>query len=156
MLLFNDLFATSGTWMDPGEAAIDMINKQADFCANNGATMELANKITLSIAIRIAAEKFMVLLRRLTSLGLQDMMGLVKPEPTTGGLRTGSQVFPFRSEALCDPYWGYSRYVGSFRLGSRSRPGGRRRRFSGRKVEQVRTIACAGWAGSGGFRLFAC
>ena len=58
--IFNDLFATSGAWTNPDGLIIDMINEQADLCVGNGATMDLANKIMLSIAIRIAAEKFMV------------------------------------------------------------------------------------------------
>lgn len=58
--IFNGLFATSGAWSDPTAPVIEMINAQADLCAGNGAILDLANKITLSIAIRIAAEKFMV------------------------------------------------------------------------------------------------
>ncbi|WP_024476693.1 hypothetical protein [Arthrobacter sp. CAL618] len=37
-----------------------MIMDQADACLGNSASLDLSNKITLSIAIRIAAEKHMV------------------------------------------------------------------------------------------------
>lgn len=58
--IFNGLFATTGAWADPDALVVDMIIEQADLCAGNSAIMDLANKITLSIAIRITAEKFMV------------------------------------------------------------------------------------------------
>lgn len=58
--IFNDLFATNGNWPEPSGVVINMVNDQAQKCVGGAATMDLANKITLSIAIRIAAEKFMV------------------------------------------------------------------------------------------------
>jgi len=58
--IFNDLFGTAESWLDPSGLVIDMVNDQAQKCALEAATMDLANKITLSIAIRVAAEKFMV------------------------------------------------------------------------------------------------
>lgn len=58
--IFNRLFATSGHWNDSDSAVIDMIMDQADACLGNSASLDLSNKITLSIAIRIAAEKHMV------------------------------------------------------------------------------------------------
>lgn len=58
--VFNDLFATDGNWPDPSGVVVNMINDQAQKCVGGAATMDLANKITLSIAIRIASEKFMV------------------------------------------------------------------------------------------------
>lgn len=57
--IFNMLFGTSETWTEPRHLVIDMINEQAELCAGNGTSLDLANKITLSIAIRIAAERFM-------------------------------------------------------------------------------------------------
>jgi hypothetical protein len=59
-MIFNGLFATSGAWADPGAFVVDMIIEQADLCAGKSAIMDLANKITLSIAIRIQAERFMI------------------------------------------------------------------------------------------------
>ncbi|MCS6549898.1 hypothetical protein NYS55_00495 [Curtobacterium flaccumfaciens pv. flaccumfaciens] len=58
--IFNDLFATAGKWADPSGLMVDMINEQARGCVGGAATMDIANKVTLSIAIRVAAEKFMV------------------------------------------------------------------------------------------------
>ena len=58
--IFNDLFATNGNWPEPSAVVIDMVDEQAKKCVGGAATLDLANKITLSIAIRIAAEKFMV------------------------------------------------------------------------------------------------
>ncbi len=58
--IFNTLFGTSEEWSDPNEAVIDMIMDQADTCIGGSASLNLSNKITLSIAIRITAEKYMV------------------------------------------------------------------------------------------------
>lgn len=58
--IFNELFAESGSWKDPSGVVIDMIDEQASACVGSDSTLDLANKITLSIAIRIAAEKFML------------------------------------------------------------------------------------------------
>jgi len=58
--IFNDLFGTSGSWDGKSGPVIDMINEQADLCVGNSASLDLANKINLSIAIRITAEKYMV------------------------------------------------------------------------------------------------
>jgi hypothetical protein len=58
--IFNTLFGTSGKWSDPKHLVIDMVHEQAELCAGNGASLDLANKITLSVAIRIAAERYMV------------------------------------------------------------------------------------------------
>lgn len=58
--IFNTLFGTSENWSDPTEAVIDMIMDQADACVGDNTSLNLSNKITLSIAIRIAAEKHMV------------------------------------------------------------------------------------------------
>lgn len=58
--IFNTLFGTSGKWSDPSGVVIDMIMDQADACVGDNASLNLSNKITLSIAIRIAAEKHMV------------------------------------------------------------------------------------------------
>lgn len=58
--VFNNLFGTSESWANPDELVIDMINVQGDACLGNSASLDLANKITLSIAIRLSAEKYMV------------------------------------------------------------------------------------------------
>lgn len=68
--IFNDLFDTDGNWPGPSDVVINMINDQAQECVGVAATMDLANKITLSIAIRIAAEKFMV--ERINDQGFMD------------------------------------------------------------------------------------
>lgn len=58
--IFNDLFATDGAWGDPSGLVVNMILEQADLCVGGASTMDLANKITLSISIRVTAEKFMI------------------------------------------------------------------------------------------------
>lgn len=58
--IFNSLFGTSAHWNSPRDAVIDMIVAQANAGVGAGGSLNLSNKITLSIAIRIAAEKYMV------------------------------------------------------------------------------------------------
>lgn len=90
--IYNDLFATKGSWESEDGLVVDMINEQADLCAGNGAIMDLANKITLSIAIRIAAEKFMV--------------AKIDDQPFVDGLRANqtSWLFTrFRKDFSTDP-----------------------------------------------------
>ncbi|MCZ4302190.1 AAA family ATPase [Microbacterium oxydans] len=59
-MIFNALFGTSENWSDPSGVVIEMIMDQADACVGDNTSLNLSNKITLSIAIRIAAEKHMV------------------------------------------------------------------------------------------------
>ncbi|MCR2812792.1 AAA family ATPase [Microbacterium sp. zg.Y1084] len=58
--IFNSLFETSEQWRDPNGAVIEMITDQADACVGDSTSLNLSNKITLSIAIRLEAEKHMV------------------------------------------------------------------------------------------------
>ncbi|MEW5014549.1 hypothetical protein NAI87_12150 [Clavibacter michiganensis subsp. michiganensis] len=58
--IFNDLFSTTNCWPKPDESVTEMIGNEARKCVADAVTMDLANKITLSIAIRVAAEKYMV------------------------------------------------------------------------------------------------
>jgi hypothetical protein len=58
--IFNRLFGSSGKWGDPSNLVIEMIHEQADVCLSDTSTLNLSSKITLSIAIRLAAEKYMI------------------------------------------------------------------------------------------------
>ncbi len=58
--VFNTLFSGAGNSVGSGKKMIEILNQSADDCltANEGINFE--NKIVLSVAIRIAAERFMV------------------------------------------------------------------------------------------------
>jgi hypothetical protein len=58
--IFNRAFGTSESWADPTESVVDMIVAQATLalCADEGINFE--NKIVMSIAIRLVAERHMV------------------------------------------------------------------------------------------------
>lgn len=59
-VIFNALFGTSASWPDSDASVVDNVLAEAAKCldADDGSNFE--NKIVLSIAIRIAAEQFMV------------------------------------------------------------------------------------------------
>lgn len=57
--IYNGMFAGSGASADTTRAVIDLIQEQATACLGAGACADLHNKVVLSIAIRIAAERFM-------------------------------------------------------------------------------------------------
>jgi len=59
-VIFNSVFGTKGVWADGAAPVIDSIMSEASQCltADDGSNFE--NKIVLSVAVRIAAEQFMV------------------------------------------------------------------------------------------------
>lgn len=58
--IFNDLFGTTGAWEQPDMTVVSMIDEQADECLSADSSINFANKIVMSIAIRLAAERHMV------------------------------------------------------------------------------------------------
>ncbi len=58
--IYNSVFSTTGTSADKTSAMVDIIQHEADECLKIEDGTSFENKIVLSIAIRIAAEKFMV------------------------------------------------------------------------------------------------
>ncbi len=58
--IFNSVFCTTGAGPNGTSLVIDVIQREAGECLNACAGINFENKIVLSIAIRIAAEKFMV------------------------------------------------------------------------------------------------
>jgi hypothetical protein len=58
--IYNSVFNTTGAGTNGTSLVIDIIQRQAEECLNACTGINLENKIVLSIAIRIAAEKFMV------------------------------------------------------------------------------------------------
>ena len=57
---FSSLFGTSGAWATPSELVVDAIHACADDCVAADTSINFENKILLSMAIRLLAEKFMV------------------------------------------------------------------------------------------------
>lgn len=57
--IYNSVFGSSGTSHDGNKLVIDIIRQEADDCLKAHGGINLENKITLSIAIRIASEQFM-------------------------------------------------------------------------------------------------
>lgn len=58
--IYNSVFGTTGTTADGNTPVVDVIRDEADKCLDEGDGVNFENKIVLSIAIRIAAEKFMI------------------------------------------------------------------------------------------------
>ena len=58
--VYNDLFNTAGVSPNGNELVVDNIKREAGECLKAGDGVNFENKIVLSIAIRIFAEKFMV------------------------------------------------------------------------------------------------
>jgi len=58
--IFNKLFTTTGSSADGKTPMINFIHQQASDCLKAADGINFENKIVLSIAIRLAAEKFMV------------------------------------------------------------------------------------------------
>lgn len=58
--IYNSVFCTTGTSADQTSAMVDIIQHEANECLKVEDGINFENKIVLSIAIRIAAEKFMV------------------------------------------------------------------------------------------------
>jgi len=57
--IYNSMFGANGTSVDGDKPVIDIILHEADQCLKAGDGFNFENKIVLSIAIRIAAERFM-------------------------------------------------------------------------------------------------
>ncbi|MCP2046607.1 UNVERIFIED_ORG: energy-coupling factor transporter ATP-binding protein EcfA2 [Paenarthrobacter nicotinovorans] len=93
--IFNDLFGVAGSWSDPSEVVVDMVNDEAQRCVGGAATMDLANKITLSIAIRIAAEKFMI-----ASINDQEFIDGIRANQTAGLFTRYRRDFPSERNAI--------------------------------------------------------
>lgn len=58
--IFHSLFGGTDAWPDPSSSVVEMVEQEADRCSGVAASMDMANKITLSIAIRLAAERYMI------------------------------------------------------------------------------------------------
>jgi hypothetical protein len=58
--IFNDMFGTKEKSAEPGKKVMDLLQDCANECLGAGEGINFENKIVLSIAIRIAAEKFMI------------------------------------------------------------------------------------------------
>lgn len=58
--IYNTVFCTAGAGPNGTSLVIDVIQREANKCLKASTGINLENKIVLSIAIRIAAEKFMV------------------------------------------------------------------------------------------------
>jgi hypothetical protein len=58
--IYNSVCKTTGTSQNASKLVADLIYEEANSCLAAGTGMNLANKIVLAIAIRIAAERFMI------------------------------------------------------------------------------------------------
>jgi hypothetical protein len=58
--IYNSVFVSKGSSANGADLVIDLIQKEANLCRTAGAGINLENKIVMSIAIRLFAEKFMV------------------------------------------------------------------------------------------------
>lgn len=58
--IYNSIFCETGKSVDGTRSVIDIIRQEANECLKDGQGINFENKIVLSIAIRIAAEQFMV------------------------------------------------------------------------------------------------
>ena len=58
--IYNSMFGAAGSSADTAKTVADLITEQASLCVTAGDGMNFENKIVLSIAIRLGAEKFMV------------------------------------------------------------------------------------------------
>lgn len=58
--IFKSTFSGAGEWASPEDAVIDGVLAEADGCLTAGDGVNFENKIVLSVATRILAEKFMI------------------------------------------------------------------------------------------------
>jgi hypothetical protein len=58
--LFTSTFSDQGSWANPDESVVEEIHRQAELCLTADASINFDNKIVMSIAIRLSAEKYMV------------------------------------------------------------------------------------------------
>lgn len=59
--IFNEVFGTSGSSENGNKPVVDIIKEEANKCLVAGASINFENKIVLSIAIRLVAERFMTM-----------------------------------------------------------------------------------------------
>ncbi|KTS65027.1 phage infection protein [Microbacterium testaceum] len=93
--IFNQLFGTSEHWIDPSAAVIDMVMEQADACVADSSSLNLSNKITLSIAIRVGAERYMV-----EQINDAAFLRTVRSSQTPQLLARFKKEFPYASDAI--------------------------------------------------------
>lgn len=93
--IYSGLFNLAGNHAAPSDSVIEGIDKQAKDCVKAGAGINFENKIVLSIAIRLAAEKFMV-----TKINDPAFVGGIKANQTTALLRRFRLDFPGEQAAL--------------------------------------------------------
>ena len=93
--IFNRLFGTSEAWASPEHLVVDLLNEQADLCAGNSSSLDIANKITLSIAIRVTAEKYMV-----GKIADEEFLVSVRANQTPQLLARYKKVFPNEADAI--------------------------------------------------------
>jgi hypothetical protein len=58
--IYNSVFGSAGSSADPAKLVMDLITQEAGECLKAAEGVNFENKIVLSIAIRIAAEQFMI------------------------------------------------------------------------------------------------
>jgi len=58
--IYSTVFGGTGSSTDPSKPVTDLITQEAKYCISAGEGVNFENKIVLSIAIRIAAEQFMI------------------------------------------------------------------------------------------------
>ena len=58
--IYRGFFGRNGSFGDPDECVVDLIEQEALACLNGDESGNLESKVVLSIAIRLAAEKYMV------------------------------------------------------------------------------------------------
>ena len=58
--IYTDVFGTNGSFGDPEEPVVNLIEMEAKACLSANGGGDLETKVVLSIAIRLAAERFMV------------------------------------------------------------------------------------------------
>ncbi|OBJ93996.1 phage infection protein [Mycobacterium sp. 1245852.3] len=90
--VFCSLFGGTDAWPDPASPVVDMVEEEADRCSGIAASMDLANKITLSIAIRLAAERYMI-----TEIGDDDFVNGLQANQTSGLFSRFKKDFPTRT-----------------------------------------------------------
>jgi hypothetical protein len=54
------IFGGDAAWADASQVVTEMIYQEADQCASAATSINFENKIVLSIAIRLLAEKYMI------------------------------------------------------------------------------------------------
>jgi hypothetical protein len=93
--VYNRMFDANGHFPDPGQNVIPWIHDQAKDCLEAAAGVNLENKIVLSIAIRLAADDYMI--RKINDPGFWSS---ISENQTTALLRRFKQDFPAESTAL--------------------------------------------------------